>query len=242
MKLWDFKVGYDRLFQDYHRLSINDPVYTSMQVYKHTDRIQEPVEGAVLHAIDYVPDLAQGFEAALMQRHTWPYPFPNEQTIDLPLISRFAQLAFVGHDRQGRAYPSGGARYYVKIHLLFNETRVAESLGRWNVCQVDADRGLLAGRKRVPWSTIEQAYIQKESAGTAQFAIVLTADLESISAKYPDISYKLVQQEAGHIGQNIQLVATYLGIRSLPLGGFYDVPLAQIIGTGDDVLYSFLLG
>lgn len=242
MKLWDFKVGYDRLFQDYHRLSINDPIFTSMQVYKHTDRIPEPVEGAVHHPIDYVPDLTQGFEAALMKRHTWPYPFPNDQFIDLPLIARFTQLAFVGHDREGRAYPSGGARYYVRIHLLFNETRVAEPLGRWNVCQVDADRGLLAGRKSVPWRQIAQAYIQKESAATAQFAIALTADLDAISAKYPDISYKLVQQEAGHIGQNIQLVANYLGIRSLPLGGFYDVPLAQIIGTGDDVLYSFLLG
>ncbi|MET3574198.1 SagB/ThcOx family dehydrogenase [Bhargavaea ullalensis] len=243
MKLWDFSGGYEQLFQDYHYTTINDPAFTSMQVYKHSERTPPPVEGAVVYPLAYEPDPANGLERALMSRHSWPFPFPNERVIDLPFISRFTQLAFIGSDRAGRTYPSGGARYEVKIHLLFNPSRVVGgALGRFNVCEVDADRACLAGKASVPWERIEEACIQKESVGSAQFAVVLTADLEAISEKYSDISYKLIQQEAGHIGQNVQLVANYLGIRSLPLGGFYDLPLGEIIGTGDAVLYTLLLG
>ena len=103
-------------------------------------------------------------------------------------------------------------------------------------------RDRLLVKQYQPWNEISKAFIQKYLANTAQFAIALSCDMSGISGKYTDISYKLVQQEAGHIGQNIQLVANYLGLESVPLGGFYDIELSKILGDNQTTLYAFLLG
>jgi SagB-type dehydrogenase family enzyme len=242
VKAWDFSNEINQLFIDYHYASINDPIYTSTQAYKHLEREPTKLTGDVEFQLDYTVDKNNLFEHALINRHSWPYLFPNTASIDLKFMSKFSQLAFIGNDKVGRTYPSGGAQYYVNIHLLLNEKKVSEELGKRNVYQVDVHNQKIVGMNFTKWEVIQEAYIQKESVETAQFAIALSVDLNNVSKKYTDIAYKLIQQEAGHIGQNIQLVANYMDLKSLPLGGFYDLRLSKIIGNNEAILYSLLLG
>ncbi len=240
---WDYSLNIDKKFIDYHMSSINAHEYTSTQVYEHRTRKVKENYGYKSADLSYPLNLNDSFEKVLFNRRTWVDQFPNERMINKDFIARFSQLSFIGGKRQRRTYPSGGAQYYVNIHYLFNEDNVHNEL--WsdgNISELNTDTSQLLMKKKVPWSKVKEAFIQGYLASTAQFAIVLSVNLQCISKKYTDISYKLVQQEAGHIGQNIQLVATYLGIQAVPLGGFYDLELSNLIEEQQTVLYAFLLG
>ncbi|QAS52232.1 nitroreductase family protein [Halobacillus litoralis] len=240
---WDYKVGFENMFIDYHLSTINAPEYTSTQVYQHRERTLERTSGLVTKDLSFSLHDPDNFEKTLLDRRTWVTSFPQGRILDEQLIAHFAQIAFIGGEGERRTYPSGGAQYYVNIHFLFNENIVSPDLvHEGNICEVDADHNQLVFKDHIPWSTIQKSFIQEYLGATAQCAIVLSVPLSSISKKYTDISYKLVQQEAGHIGQNIQLVSTHLELKSVPLGGFYDMELSHLIGGRETVLYTFLIG
>ncbi|WP_253286800.1 SagB/ThcOx family dehydrogenase [Virgibacillus sp. MSJ-26] len=240
---WDYSLKADNKMKDYHYFSINDKKFTSTQLYRHYERQKKSNKGYITKDLSYTFNTSNSFENTIFQRKTWVNELPNKQSITKDFISQFSQLAFIGGDRPHRSYPSGGAQYYVNIHLLFNENRVEKEIwNQGNVTELNADTNQLLIKRHVPWSQIQTTFIQDHLAYTSQFAIVLSVDFQSIFEKYNDISYKLVQQEAGHIGQNIQLVATYLGIEAIPLGGFYDLELNKVIGDREITLYALLLG
>ncbi|RLL42887.1 SagB/ThcOx family dehydrogenase [Oceanobacillus piezotolerans] len=243
MWAWDYSLKVEEKFFDYHFSSINAEEYTSTQLYKHYKRKEKSNKGYIKKELPYTFDLASSFEKTILNRKTCVGTFSNNQRITMNLIARFSQLAFIGGEGGHRAYPSGGARYYVNIHYMFHNERVDEDLWKQgNISELNMDTNQLLIKDSIPWQVVEDAFIQKKLVSTAQFAIVLSVDLQSISKKYTDISYKLVQQEAGHIGQNIQLVSTYLGMQSLPLGGFYDLEVNRLIGGNETTLYVFLIG
>ena len=63
--------------------------------------------------------------------------------------------------------------------------------------------------------------------------------------KYGLRGYRFALLEAGHVGQNLLLAATALGLAPLPVGGFYDrerrAP-AQVDGVNESALYARSLG
>ena len=66
-----------------------------------------------------------------------------------------------------------------------------------------------------------------------------------MSKKYHSLTYRLMQNEAGHIGQNIMLTAAALGLNSVPLGGFFEDRINSLIGikeTNKQTLYVFAIG
>jgi len=243
---WEFSPNIEKTFIDYHMVSMNEPEFAFSQIYKHQHRKWIPNDNYHLIKLDYSLDLDNSFEKILYERKTCVGQFKNNQKINKNFISKFCNLAFIGGNnrkRRRRTYPSGGAEYNIRIYIVFNEKNVHQEMVEFgNIGELNCDTGDLMIKKYKPWKEAKTAFIQEYLADTTQFSIVLSIDIHSISKKYYDISYKLVQQEAGHIGQNIQLVSQYLGIQSVPLGGFYDTVLSNIINEKQTVLYAFLLG
>ncbi|MFE3575260.1 SagB/ThcOx family dehydrogenase [Lysinibacillus sp. NPDC059133] len=243
--MWNFKGerNIEKKFIDYHMMSINEPEFTNTQVYAHRPRELQGNGNYPLIDLDYTVDHENLFERILGTRYSAREPFKAKVKVDRKLMAQFAQLAMIGGDKENRTYPSGGAQYYVNIYFLFNEQLVdIDLIEQGNIMQLNSDTQKLLVKQDQPWNEISKVFIQKYLANTAQFAIVLSCDMSDISGKYTDISYKLVQQEAGHIGQNIQLVANYLGLESVPLGGFYDIELSRLLRDNQTSLYAFLLG
>jgi SagB-type dehydrogenase family enzyme len=63
--------------------------------------------------------------------------------------------------------------------------------------------------------------------------------------KYGERSYRFVLLEAGHIAQNILLAATGVGAAALPVGGFQDDCINELVGLDgceDMTLYLILVG
>ncbi len=72
-----------------------------------------------------------------------------------------------------------------------------------------------------------------ELSGTCEAppcAIVITAVLDRVTRKYGPRGYRFAVLEAGHLGQNIVLAATALGLPSLVYGSYYDRELEQWLG------------
>lgn len=242
---WNFSPNIEQTFLGYHMSSINEPEFSFSQMYKHQNRKPMTNDNYPLIKLDYSLDMDNSFEKILYERKTCISQFKNTRKIDKQLVSKFCNLAFIGGNgkRRRRTYPSGGSEYNIRIYILLNEKNVdPEMIEFGNIVEVNCDTGNLMIKKYEPWKEIKTAFLQKYLADTTQFSIVLSVDINSISKKYHDISYKLVQQEAGHIGQNIQLVSQYLGIQSVPLGGFYDTVLSNTINEKQTVLYALLLG
>lgn len=59
--------------------------------------------------------------------------------------------------------------------------------------------------------------------------VVLSAVLARSLPKYGDRGYRYLLLEAGHVGQNLDLVASALGLGAVNLGGFYDDELARLL-------------
>jgi nitroreductase len=63
--------------------------------------------------------------------------------------------------------------------------------------------------------------------------------------KYGLRGYRFVLLEAGHLAQNVLLVCEGLRLAAVPIGGFYDRPLDDLLGAdgvNESILYAVCLG
>ena len=82
-------------------------------------------------------------------------------------------------------------------------------------------------------------------AKNAAALILLSCMPERTTRKYGAFGYKLALLEAGHIGQNIVLSASAIGIGVAPLGGLeFSIGERELGlgGTSESLIYEFALG
>jgi SagB-type dehydrogenase family enzyme len=63
--------------------------------------------------------------------------------------------------------------------------------------------------------------------------------------KYGLRGYRFTLLEAGHLVQNVLLSCTALGLAAVPIGGFYDRPVDELLGVdgvNESVVYAVSLG
>lgn len=84
-----------------------------------------------------------------------------------------------------------------------------------------------------------------ETVEESAICVVLTADLRRIRFKYGERSYRFCLLEAGHIAQNLLLAAQTAGLGAVPVGGFIDDEindLLQLDGSEQFALYLVFIG
>ncbi|MFZ2886930.1 MAG: SagB/ThcOx family dehydrogenase [Minisyncoccia bacterium] len=135
-----------------------------------------------------------------------------------------------------RTYPSGGARYPIETYLLGS---VIQSHPRGTYHYHPKDHAL-----EHLWDSPPVTELMRPSVMTpSQTLIVFTAAWERTSAKYGDWSYGHFFLEAGHMAQNILLVANALHIRARPMLGFADDAVVETLDLNEreQPIYSILL-
>ena len=144
-----------------------------------------------------------------------------------------------------RAYPSAGALYPVETYLLVlrgDELRP----GRYHYVPDEHVLRVL-GRDEKIAAAAGQAFLgtSGEDAGMASVIIVLTGSFWRTMAKYGPRGYRYLLQESGHLAQNILLVAVALGLSALPVGGFYDDAVNELLGIdgcNEASIYAIAVG
>jgi SagB-type dehydrogenase family enzyme len=80
-------------------------------------------------------------------------------------------------------------------------------------------------------------------ANGASLLIFISAVFERSIIKYGDRGYRFILLEAGHVAQNMSLLANSLGLGCVTIGGFFDRLVDDFLGL-DGVTHSgiYLMG
>jgi SagB-type dehydrogenase family enzyme len=126
-----------------------------------------------------------------------------------------------------RRHPSGGALYPIETHVV---TVWVEHLPSATYRYLPLAHAL--SRRAAAPSPVDLAqWIPDLPAGDTAAVVLLCMDLARPSLRrYGGKAYRLALLEAGHIAQNLVLVATALGLAGRPLCGFDDEALAAAAG------------
>lgn len=172
-----------------------------------------------------------------------PMPLPALSTL-LKLAYGVQDQVFVGEQEfMERPVPSGGGLYPLELYLLVRHVdQIAPGIYHY-APQPHALEQI--STTPVPPSLLGDLFMGQPYIGEAAVVLVLTTIVERSLWKYTDRGYRYILFEAGHVAQNVNLVAGGLGLGALNLGGFFDASLAALLGLDleDEVpLYGMALG
>lgn len=141
-----------------------------------------------------------------------------------------------------RAAPSAGALYPIEIYpVVHNVEGLAAGLYHYAVRE-HALELLEEGDFR---QQVVQYAVGQEMTGRANVVFLLTAIFQRTEWKYGVRAYRYVMIEAGHIGENIYLTATSLGLGVCAVGAFFDDDLNRLLevdGEEEAVIYMLTVG
>lgn len=212
-----------------------------------TARKKYPLAKKIPLPTDY-PDAKTGFdEAVLSRRSLRNFQGTPIQLREAAKLLHFAYgvtgsaMAMDGKTQFFRAAPSGGALYPLEIYLWANHI---EGLPQ-GIYKYDPIDNVLAelsvGNQEKEFKAL--TYTDEIKNAAAVFA--LTGISLKTRLKYGERGYRFMLLEAGHIAQNILLTANALKLIALPIGGFVDDELDDLLGIDglDEVsLYLVAVG
>jgi SagB-type dehydrogenase family enzyme len=87
--------------------------------------------------------------------------------------------------------------------------------------------------------------VQPELAQGASLIIFLTAIFERSIFKYKERGYRYILLEAGHVAQNLNLVANAFGLGCVNIGGYFDREIDDLLdldGVTHSTIYMIAIG
>ena len=170
--------------------------------------------------------------------------------INLDVLSQFLTLS-CGlrddvNDTTYRTYPSAGGRFPIEVYaIIMHSDDLENGVYHFNVsdnCLELIKAGNYTDKIKDFYSN-QSGYIETDYPCLLLLSVVFKRTME----KYGERGYRYAMIDAGHIGQNLYLVATYLKLRIVALGSgnYSDDKLDDIIGlmhSDENVFYCFALG
>ena len=142
-----------------------------------------------------------------------------------------------------RAAPSGGGRYPIEIYpIVMRASGINPGIYHYNY-QSHALQALQESEQTE--TALCECTTYPEFIKGACVCFILTAMFERTMSKYSDRGYRYILLEAGHIAQNICLLATGLGLGSLCMSGMIDTKLERMLwidGWAEASIYAVIVG
>jgi SagB-type dehydrogenase family enzyme len=196
------------------------------------------------------------------QRRGYPLPLPERPTCSLwsAVDGRRSRRDFDGstlrqadlatildtayglRDGDRRTVPSGGALYPLELYAAVRHVDgVAVGVHRYDPELHALEEHELGD----PWPALEAACPLTGLLHRGAAAVLVLAVFGRTRFKYGQRGYRFALLEAGHVVQNAVLAASALGLAALPLGGFYDAQVDELVGADgleESVVYAVVLG
>ncbi|MHA2700655.1 SagB/ThcOx family dehydrogenase [Streptococcus agalactiae] len=156
-------------------------------------------------------------EEILLNRRT--VRTPSGGNITLTELGRLLEFGSGISDKKNLyfTYPSPGATYATTIFIYTTIFGLdSEILYRYNPYQHSLEKFEYVD------NDIVKAVIQDEKFELFPIYIFFATDFQMIQPKYGTLTYRLLNQEVGHISQNLSLQAVAMGLNSTIYGGFYE--------------------
>jgi SagB-type dehydrogenase family enzyme len=126
-----------------------------------------------------------------------------------------------------RPVPSAGGLFPLEVNLVVRAVTGLEPGVYHFVPAADGLERLRDGA--VPKPLMTYLFMGQPWVAEAAAVMVLSAVPGRTLPKYSDRGYRYLLIEAGHVGQNVALLATALGLGAVSLGGFFDDDLAGLL-------------
>ena len=153
-------------------------------------------------------------------------------TRSLLSLAHLSQLLHFAHGitwdaREFRTVPSSGALYPLEIYAIVHRVEGLDPGLYHHEIQQHQLALLNSGDLRQP---LIQAGLNQDFLGEANVCFVVSGLFQRTRWKYHERTYRYVLMETGHLGQNLYLAATALGLGVCGIGAFLDDPLNQLLG------------
>ncbi|MBU6429940.1 MAG: SagB/ThcOx family dehydrogenase, partial [Cyanobacteria bacterium REEB65] len=126
-----------------------------------------------------------------------------------------------------RAAPSAGGLYPAEIYLLCRRQRdLPDGLYNYQV-RTQTLACLLEGPEL--WEQLRRACFEHAALGEADLAVVMTGVYYRSSWRYHDRAYRRILLDTGHVLGNLLLYAPQVGRQCVPIGGFCDEALNDLL-------------
>ena len=141
-----------------------------------------------------------------------------------------------------RTVPSAGGLFPLEIYVL---ARAVESLAD-GIYHYDPRRHAVELLREGAWcAELDNIMITAPFIRDANLIFFLSAVFHRSQKKYGPRGYRYILLEAGHVAQNLCLIAAEFNLGSLCMGGFYDSRLNRFLGfdgLSEAVVYSVAAG
>lgn len=173
--------------------------------------------------------------------------------LDLARVGRLLHVSYGvrgyrqqdGESRYDRLCPSAGALYPLELYIATQAvTGLPDGIYHYDA---RAHQLEVRGTRLVHPELAEMLIAQgaKEIIRNANVVITISAIFERTTWLYGERGYRYVWLEAGHLGQNLYLAATALGLGPVSLGGFFDEELNRLLDLPageEDAIYLICIG
>ncbi len=162
-------------------------------------------------------------------------------------LTQLSQLLYLAHGitwdkREFRTVPSSGALYPLEIYPVVHRVDGLEPGLYHHAVQHHQLELLKLGDLRQP---LIKSGLSQDFLGEAQVCFVVSGIFQRTRWKYHERTYRYVLMETGHLGQNLYLAATALGLGVCGVGAFFDDPLNELLGIDGETeaaLYLVTVG
>jgi SagB-type dehydrogenase family enzyme len=156
-----------------------------------------------------------------------------ERPVTVAELSQLLQFSAGITDRRDpalafRAVPSSGALFPIEVFpIVCDVVGLAPGVYHYAV-ERHALELLRTGDFR---QEVFEAGLSQEMLKHASFVLALTGVFARVQWKYIDRSYRYILLEAGHLGENVYLVATSLGLAPCGIGAYFDDDINRLLGV-----------
>jgi SagB-type dehydrogenase family enzyme len=168
-------------------------------------------------------------------------PPVERRPLELADLATLLGTAYGARRRSGqprRPVPSGGGLYPLELYAL---PLAVSGLGRATF-HYHPFRHRLEPLKRFEETDLAAALVDPSLAEGAALVLVVTTAVWRARFKYGLRGYRFALLEAGHLVQNVLLAAASLGVAAVPLGGWYDRRVDDLVGAdGLDEMSIYLV-
>lgn len=183
-------------------------------------------------------DLVTAIETRRSQRNYADTPLA---LTDLSQLLHLAQ-GITQSSPELRTVPSAGALYPLELYAVVHQVEGLPPGIYHHGIQGHRLEQLKTGDLRVELFKIG---LGQEFLGKANVVFIISALFQRTTWKYHERTYRYILMEAGHLGQNLYLSATALGLGACAVGAFFDNALNQLLeldGQQEAALYIITVG
>lgn len=159
----------------------------------------------------------------------------SSDKLTLEYVSQLMWCAQGITDRRGmlRAAPSAGATYPLEVYAIVRGGGV-EGLEAGLYHYRPEDHSLELIKSGDLSEELASACLGQSWVRDAPLNIVITAIYARTTKRYGTRGERYVHIEVGHVGQNIYLQATAMGLGTVAVGAFYDDKVREVLGVSEE--------